>query len=216
MIDDETGYILLRRFSATTINEVNKAIKKLDEQNFEKLIFDLRGNSGGYLEQAAAVSNLFISTKDTLVYTKGKISDANQAFISDPKKGRNDFSLIVLINRGSASASEIVSGAVQDLDRVKVKGEIISTCPMKGCWMNMLVSNDTVLVRFKDYGFFVPKQGLEGSSAIVNGFLSIDTLSVAQLRHYAEDAGKKTEEIMKIKKPKITLSFLADGVAIQK
>ena len=123
MIDDETGYILLRRFSATTINEVNKAIKKLDEQNFEKLIFDLRGNSGGYLEQAAAVSNLFISTRDTLVYTKGKISDANQAFIADPNKGRNDFSLIVLINRGSASASEIVSGAVQDLDRGLVVGE---------------------------------------------------------------------------------------------
>ena len=100
--------------------------------------------------------------------------------------------------------------------KVKVRGKIISTCPMKGCWMNMLVSNDTVLVRFKDYGFFVPKQGVEGSSAIVNGFLSIDTLSVAQLRHYAEDAGKKTEEIMKIKKPKITLSFLADGVAIQR
>ena len=99
--------------------------------------------------------------------------------------------------------------------KVKVKGEIISTCPMKGCWMNMLVSNDTVLVRFKDYGFFVPKQGIEGSLAIINGFLSIDTLSVAQLRHYAEDAGKKNEEIMKIKKPKITLSFLADGVAIQ-
>ena len=99
--------------------------------------------------------------------------------------------------------------------RIKIKGEIISTCPMKGCWMNMLVSNDTVLVRFKDYGFFVPKQGVEGSSAIINGFLSIDTLSVAQLRHYAEDAGKNNEEIMKIKKPKITLSFLADGVVIQ-
>mgnify|MGYP005722508345 FL=1 len=99
--------------------------------------------------------------------------------------------------------------------KVKVKGEIISTCPMKGCWMNMLVANDTVLVRFKDYGFFVPKKGVEGSSAIVNGFLSVDTLSVAQLRHYAEDAGKKNEEIMKIKKPKITLSFLADGVAIK-
>ena len=123
MIDEQTGYILLRRFSATTINEVNKAINKLDEQNFEKLIFDLRGNSGGYLEQAAAVSNLFISTKDTLVYTKGKISDANQAFIADPNKGRNDFSLIILINRGSASASEIVSGAVQDLDRGLVIGE---------------------------------------------------------------------------------------------
>ena len=123
MIDDETGYILLRRFSATTNKEVKKAIEKLDKLNFKKLIFDLRGNSGGYLEQAAAVSNIFISTRDTLVYTKGKISDANQAFISDPEKGRNDFSLIVLINRGSASASEIVSGAVQDLDRGLIVGE---------------------------------------------------------------------------------------------
>ena len=123
MLDEETGYILLRRFSATTIDEVNKAIDKLDKQNFKKLVFDLRGNSGGYLEQAAAVSNLFISTRDTLVYTKGKISDSNQAFISDPQKGRNDFSLIVLINRGSASASEIVSGAVQDLDRGLIIGE---------------------------------------------------------------------------------------------
>ena len=123
MIDDETGYILLRRFSATTNKEVKKAIEKLDRHNFKKLIFDLRGNSGGYLEQAASVSNLFISTRDTLVYTKGKISDANQAFISDPQKGRNDFSLIVLINRGSASASEIVSGAVQDLDRGLIIGE---------------------------------------------------------------------------------------------
>tara|TARA_B100000963_G_scaffold133263_1_gene115987 strand:- start:5248 stop:5589 length:342 start_codon:yes stop_codon:yes gene_type:complete len=101
------------------------------------------------------------------------------------------------------------------LSRIKVKGEIISTCPMKGCWMNLLVSNDTVLVRFKDYGFFVPKKGVEGSSAIINGYLSIDTLSVAQLRHYAEDAGKNNEEIMKINRSKITLSFLADGVVIQ-
>ena len=96
-----------------------------------------------------------------------------------------------------------------------MKGEIISTCPMKGCWMNMNVANDTILVRFKDYGFFVPKAGVEGSIAIVNGYLSIDTLSVAQLRHYAEDSGKNKNEIMKITDPKITLSFLADGVAIQ-
>ena len=99
--------------------------------------------------------------------------------------------------------------------KVRMKGEIISTCPMKGCWMNINVANDTILVRFKDYGFFVPKTGVEGSIAIVNGYLSIDTLSVAQLRHYAEDARKNKNEIMKITDPKITLSFLADGVVIQ-
>ena len=99
--------------------------------------------------------------------------------------------------------------------KVRMKGEIISTCPMKGCWMNINVANDTILVRFKDYGFFVPKAGVEGSIAIVNGYLSIDTLSVAQLRHYAEDARKNKNEIMKITDPKITLSFLADGVVIQ-
>ena len=99
--------------------------------------------------------------------------------------------------------------------KVRMKGEIISTCPMKGCWMNMNIANDTILVRFKDYGIFVPKTGDEGSTAIINGYLSIDTLSVAQLRHYAEDAGKNKNEIMKITNPKITLSFLADGVAIQ-
>ena len=123
MINDKTGYISLRRFSATTEDEVRTALNKLDKRGFKRLVFDLRGNSGGFLNQAAAIANLFITTKDTLVYTRGKISEANQVFIADPTKGRDDFSLIILINRGSASASEIVSGAVQDLDRGLTVGE---------------------------------------------------------------------------------------------
>ncbi len=98
---------------------------------------------------------------------------------------------------------------------VKIEGRIISTCPMKGCWMKMNVHNDTLLVRFKDYGFFVPKTGSEGKAVIINGKISIDTLSVDQLRHYAEDAGKTKSEISLIIKPEITLSFLADGVIIK-
>ena len=98
----------------------------------------------------------------------------------------------------------------------KLEGQILSTCPMKGCWMKMSVERDTILVRFKDYGFFVPKTGAEGKSAIINGKLSVDTLSVAQLRHYAEDAGKSKDEVSKIIKPEITISFLADGVVIDK
>ena len=99
--------------------------------------------------------------------------------------------------------------------KVKIEGEIISSCPMKGCWMKISVEKDTVLVRFKDYGFFVPKNGIEGKSTIINGKLSVDTLSIAQLQHYAEDAGKSKEEIALITKPEITISFLADGVVIK-
>ena len=124
MLDDKTGYIFLRRFSATTKNEVLSAIDTLLFQGMERLLFDLRGNSGGYLEQAAAISDLFINTNDTLVYTVGKIKESNQVFLANSSiKPTSDFSLIVLINRGSASAAEIVSGAVQDLDRGLVIGE---------------------------------------------------------------------------------------------
>ena len=123
MIDDSTGYIFLRRFSATTEKEVVAALDTLLSKGMKRLLFDLRGNSGGYLEQAAAISDQFITTIDTLVYTMGKIKESNQVFKSSKSKGRGDYSLIVMINRGSASASEIVSGAVQDLDRGLVVGE---------------------------------------------------------------------------------------------
>ena len=98
---------------------------------------------------------------------------------------------------------------------IKIKGEILSTCPKKGCWMRIRAEEDTILVRFKDYGFFVPKQGVEGKEVIINGDLSVDTLTVPQLRHYAEDAGKTLKEINKIIDPEITLSFIATGVIIK-
>jgi hypothetical protein len=98
---------------------------------------------------------------------------------------------------------------------VKIEGEILSSCPMKGCWIKIRSEEDTILVRFKDYGFFVPKNGIDGDRAIVNGKMSLETLSVEQLRHYAEDAGKSQEEINKIKDPQVSLTFLADGVYIE-
>ena len=100
-------------------------------------------------------------------------------------------------------------------DDIKIEGKILSTCPMKGCWMRLNIEKDTILVRFKNYGFFVPKNGSVGKSAVINGKISVDTLSVAQLRHYAEDAGKSNLEISQINEPEITISFLADGVIIR-
>ena len=117
-----------------------------------------------------------------------------------------------------ASVKKIISDYT-DKD-VKIEGKILSSCPMKGCWMKIKSEEDTILVRFKDYGFFVPKNGIEGEKAIVNGKisvekLSVEKLSVEQLRHYAEDAGKSQEEINLIKDPQVSLTFLADGVYIE-
>ena len=81
--------------------------------------------------------------------------------------------------------------------------------------MKMRADNDTLMVRFKDYGFFVPKEGVDGKHVIVNGEAFYDTLTVDLLRHYAEDAGKTEEEIMTITEPEYVLSFTANGVIIQ-
>ena len=123
MLDNHTGYVWLTRFSTKSGPEVLKSINKLLGRGMNRMILDLRNNSGGILEQAAAVANIFITEKDTLVYTKGKNKEAEQTFIASPRKGNENFSVIILINRGSASASEIVAGAIQDLDRGLVVGE---------------------------------------------------------------------------------------------
>ena len=99
--------------------------------------------------------------------------------------------------------------------QTKLEGEIISTCPKKGCWIEMKIDDKDVFVKFKDYGFFVPKSGMEGKKAIIQGLASIDTVSVKDLKHYAEDAGKSKSEIEKITSSEIKISFLAEGVIIK-
>lgn len=97
----------------------------------------------------------------------------------------------------------------------KIEGTIIETCAKKGCWMKVKADDDTLIVRFKDYGFFVPKEGAEGKTVIINGEAFYDTLSVDLLRHYAEDAGESKEKSLRITEPEFVLSFTADGVIIQ-
>ena len=101
-------------------------------------------------------------------------------------------------------------------NKIRIEGEVLSTCPMKGCWMKVKADKDTILVRFKDYGFFVPTDGVKGNKTIINGKIKVDTLSIDLLRHYAEDAGKPQDEINKINNPEVSLTFLADGVIIKK
>jgi carboxyl-terminal processing protease len=153
MFDEKTGYIWLTRFSASTSEEMKAALDKLDKLGMSQLILDLRMNSGGYLEQAAETANMFIARPDTLVFTKGKQRKLEQVFIANPKMGREDFPLIILINRGSASASEIVAGAVQDLDRGLIAGE---TSFGKGLVQRQVPMNDGSAIRVTIARYFTP------------------------------------------------------------
>jgi hypothetical protein len=98
---------------------------------------------------------------------------------------------------------------------VKIKGTVKAVCQVKGCWMTTDLGNGkTMRIRFKDYAFFMPKD-CNGKTFYAQGKASWDTTSVAQLRHYAEDAGKPLEEIEKITEPLVEIVFLADGVILE-
>jgi len=102
-----------------------------------------------------------------------------------------------------------------DSVQLKVKGKIIDVCSKKGCWMTLDTGEDTLFIKFRDYGFFVPIDSVEGKNAVVQGDLFLDTTSVEMLKHYAEDAGKSEEEIALITEPIYELGFIADGVIIK-
>ena len=96
---------------------------------------------------------------------------------------------------------------------VKFKSEVNSVCQAKGCWMRMDMGEEEAMVKFKDYGFFMPKD-IAGQEVIVEGFAFVEEVSVEEQRHYAEDAGKTPEEIAAITEPQRTLSFTSSGVLI--
>ncbi len=123
MISPDTGYVRLSEFSNTSVSEIDNALRSLENQGMQRLLLDLRDNPGGALEAAIGVSDRFLQKGQLIVSTKGR-APGNDAEYRAPGKGeRFHGPLIVLVNTGSASASEIVSGAVQDHDRGLIVGE---------------------------------------------------------------------------------------------
>ena len=122
MIDSEIGYMKLRLFNATTFEEFKAALTKLKGLGMKKLVLDLQGNPGGYLNQAIELSDEFLKGGEKIVFTKGKDKRYDQEALTTDKGDFEQGDLIVLVNEGSASASEIVSGALQDNDRALIVG----------------------------------------------------------------------------------------------
>ena len=122
MLDDKTGYIRVNRFAATTHEEFTRAMRDLRRDNMERLVLDLRGNPGGYLEQAVRMANDFFPRGTTLVATESRHARFTSEYRARYNGPYREIPLIVLVDEGSASGSEIVSGAIQDHDRGLVVG----------------------------------------------------------------------------------------------
>jgi len=124
MIEPDIGYIRLSEFSNTSTREVEEAIAALTQQGMKRLIFDVRNNPGGPLDAAVGVSDLFLVKDQFITSTRGRTPENNTTFRAPGNPGGFEGPLVVLVNQGSASASEIVAGAVQDHDRGLVLGEV--------------------------------------------------------------------------------------------
>jgi len=123
MLKPGIGYIRIKDFTATTVRELDEAIDKLKGQGMQKLVLDLRQNPGGLLDAAVGVSDHFLDKGQMIVYTKGRTPDSEQSYLAPGKHQKLDMPMVVVVNRGSASASEIVAGALQDHDRAIIVGE---------------------------------------------------------------------------------------------
>jgi carboxyl-terminal processing protease len=123
MLDDSTGYIKLTEFAENSDRELGRALGDLTKRGMKRLVFDLRGNPGGALDQAILISSRFLPKGDLVVYTRGRVNGSDQDYRAQERSDYLTVPMITLVNRSSASASEIVSGALQDHDRSLVIGE---------------------------------------------------------------------------------------------
>ena len=123
MIDDKTGYICFTSFTQNCVQDVRNALLDIKSHNPEQIILDIRSNGGGLLSEAVEIVNLFVGPGNTVVSTKGKVAQFDEVYETTKQPVDASIPLAILINRGSASASEIVAGAIQDLDRGIIVGE---------------------------------------------------------------------------------------------
>lgn len=147
------GYVRLSTFSEDATKELKEAIKSLKEQNIDGLIFDLRWNGGGLLNQAVQVASLFLEKNKLLVYTQGRTDDQEKKFFSQGEPVYSEGPLVVLVDAQTASASEIVAGAIQDWDRGIVIGD---TTFGKGLVQQLYEMSDEITLKLTTAKYYIP------------------------------------------------------------
>jgi len=155
-LQENIGYVKLRSFHKTTEEELEEALRDLGEQQIKALVLDLRNNPGGLLEQAIAVANVFLDGGQLIVYTKGRLPNQNMKGFAKSEGFHVTYPVAVIINGGSASASEIVAGALQDLNRATVVG---TQSFGKGSVQTIIPLSDGSGLRLTTAKYYTPKGG---------------------------------------------------------
>lgn len=153
MVKPGVGYLKVSKFARDTYSEFNQALQQLQQQGAEKFIIDLRGNSGGYMEQAIMMANEFLPSGRTIVSTKGRLPENETTAVSDGTGQFLDAEIVVLTNEYSASASEIFAGAIQDNDRGIVAGRRTFG---KGLVQNQIALPDSSAIRLTVARYYIP------------------------------------------------------------
>jgi carboxyl-terminal processing protease len=209
MLNKTTGYIKINRFAETTYREFKTGLNKLINQGANSLVLDLRDNGGGYLEEAVAISDEFLKDKKLIVFTKNRKGRINKTFASDEGTFENG-KLTLLINENSASASEIIAGAIQDNDRGLVIGRRSFG---KGLVQREMPFEDGSTVRLTVARYYTPtgrsiqKSYKDGSEEYFNDFMH--RYESGEL--YAKDS-IKIADTLKFKTPKGRIVYGGGGI----
>jgi carboxyl-terminal processing protease len=153
-LDDAIGYVRLRNFHKTTADELEEALHDLEEQHISGLVLDLRNNPGGLLNQAVEVVDKFVGKDQLIVYTQGRVRNQNMRFSSKGDRPHLEYPMVILVNGGSASASEIVAGALQDHGRAIVLG---TQTFGKGSVQTIIPLSDGSGLRLTTARYYTPK-----------------------------------------------------------
>ena len=188
---NEIGYVKIRSFSKNTSKDLDAALAEFERKGVSKLVLDVRNNPGGLLNQAVEVSDRFLKKENLIVYTKGRTDEQNMRFTTHDKVKRVTYPMIILVNGGSASASEIVAGALQDLGRAVILG---TTTFGKGSVQTIIPLTDGSALRLTTARYYTPS----GRVIQENG-ITPDIIVEMPLESAKKEDGKKKESEEKTK-----------------
>jgi len=194
--NSDIGYIKIRSFSKNTSSDLDKALSYLRNKNITKLILDVRNNPGGLLNQAVEVSDRFLGNENLIVYTKGRMEDQNSRFITHGKINYVDYPMIILVNGGSASASEIVAGALQDLSRAVILG---TPTFGKGSVQTIMPLSDGSALRLTTARYYTPSGKIIQENGITPDIV-IDNQPLPAISEKINDETKKPTDKEKIRR----------------